>query len=63
MSLKIFEDLVQGTPEWLAARHVSKGMGRFIAAIWGNESDEWVGKALTLYRDPDVKYAGYASRR
>ena len=40
--------------------HVSKGMGRFIAAIWGNESDEWVGKALTLYRDPDVKYAGQA---
>ena len=40
--------------------HVSKGMGRFIAAIWGNESDEWTGQALTLYRDPDVKYAGQA---
>ena len=40
--------------------HVSKGMGRFIAAIWGAESDAWVGKALMLYRDPDVKYAGQA---
>ena len=40
--------------------HVSKGMGRFIAAIWGAESELWVGQTLTLYRDPDVKYAGQA---
>lgn len=40
--------------------HVSKGMGRFIAAIWGPESDKWIGGALTLYRDPEVKYAGQA---
>ena len=26
MSLKIFEDLVQGTPEWLAARRLSQGV-------------------------------------
>lgn len=36
----------------------SKGMVRIIAAAWGRESDQWVGKSAQIYCDPDVMYAG-----
>ena len=31
-------------------------MRKMIAAIWGAESDEWVGKSMTLFRDPSIKF-------
>ncbi|MDH6199232.1 hypothetical protein M2272_005900 [Mycobacterium frederiksbergense] len=33
---------------------------RIIAGIWGKETDVWIGRKLTLYRDPDVKFGGDA---
>jgi len=29
-------------------------MRKLIAALWGAEGDDWVGKSMTLYRDPSV---------
>ena len=31
-------------------------MRKMIAAIWGAESEEWVGKSMTLFRDPSIKF-------
>ena len=31
-------------------------MRKLIAALWGAESDDWVGKSMTLYRDPSIKF-------
>jgi hypothetical protein len=31
-------------------------MRRVIAAVWGRESDAWVGRRLTLFRDPRIKF-------
>ncbi|MET0887723.1 MAG: hypothetical protein ABWX92_14880 [Mycetocola sp.] len=36
----------------------SKGMRRILAACWTPDSDKWVGKRLTIYADPSVRYAG-----
>lgn len=33
-------------------------MRRVLAKIWGLESDGWLGKQMTLYCDPTVKWAG-----
>lgn len=33
-------------------------MRRVLAKIWGLESDDWIGKQMTLYCDPSVKWAG-----
>ena len=33
-----------------------KTMRRLMALAWGTETDAWVGQALTLYRDPGVKF-------
>jgi len=35
-----------------------KSMRRVLAAAWGTESDQWLGKAVELYCDPDVLWAG-----
>jgi hypothetical protein len=37
-----------------------KGMARALAQIWSKYADEWVGRSLTLYRDPSVTWAGVA---
>lgn len=34
----------------------SKNMRRLIAHAWGNETDHYIGKRFTLYRDPNVKF-------
>jgi len=44
------------TPE--RAYRPSKSMARVIVQAWGKESDNYAGKRLTLYRDPDIKFAG-----
>ncbi len=36
----------------------SKGMRRVLAAGWGWESDDWIGKSVKLHFDNSVKYAG-----
>jgi len=36
----------------------SKTVLRILVAAWGKDSDAYVGRRLTLYRDPEVKWAG-----
>lgn len=36
----------------------SKNMRRILAAAWGKDTEGWLGKSVTLYRDPTVKWAG-----
>ena len=31
-------------------------MRKLIAALWGGESDNWIGKSMTLFRDPSIKF-------
>jgi len=33
-------------------------MRRVLFAAWGNESPEWVGRGMTLYRDPEPTFEG-----
>lgn len=35
-----------------------KSMRRVLAACWGPLADEWVGRRVTLYCDPKVKFGG-----
>jgi len=35
-----------------------KSMSRLLAYLWGPNADSYVGRSLTLYRDPKVKWAG-----
>ncbi len=35
-----------------------KSMTRVLAHLWGKDSSKWVGRTLTLYRDPTVKWGG-----
>lgn len=37
-----------------------KSMARVLVLVWGADSKNYVGKSLTLYRDPDVKWGGMA---
>lgn len=36
----------------------SKSMRRVLVALWGPDGQSYVGRHLTLYRDPSVKYGG-----
>lgn len=36
----------------------SKGMRRIMAAAWGRDSDNWIGKHAQIYCEPTVKYGG-----
>lgn len=33
-------------------------MRRVLVQVWGRDGSKYVGRAMTLYRDPDVKWAG-----
>jgi hypothetical protein len=33
-------------------------MRRVLVAMWGAEASAYVGRSLTLFRDPDVKFGG-----
>ncbi len=35
-----------------------KSMGRLIAHCWGVDYENWAGRSMTLYRDPDVMFGG-----
>lgn len=36
----------------------SKSMRRVIASGWGTDSSQWAGKAMTLFRNPEIKFGG-----
>lgn len=36
----------------------SKSMRRVLSAIWGPDSDAWIGRRFTLYTDPSVQWGG-----
>lgn len=38
----------------------SKSMRRVLVAAWGTDSSEYVGRRMTLYGDPDVRFGGQA---
>lgn len=35
-----------------------KSMRRVLAKVWGKYASQWVGKSMTLWNDPTVKWAG-----
>lgn len=35
-----------------------KSMRRVLISLWGDNGLEWVGRSMTLYCDPEVKYGG-----
>lgn len=37
-----------------------KSMRRLLVSVWGRDGSEYVGRRLTLYRDPNVTYGGIA---
>ena len=37
-----------------------KSMRRVIIAVWGDKGADWIGKSMTLYGDPSVKFGGVA---
>jgi hypothetical protein len=37
-----------------------KSMSRVLVGAWGPDASKYVGKSLTLYRDPEVKWGGLA---
>lgn len=36
----------------------SKTVRRVLVAAWGKQTDPYIGRRMTLFRDPDVKWAG-----
>src|SRR5690606_33477053 len=36
----------------------SKGMGRILMAVWGDDYPTWVGKYAQIYFEPTVKFGG-----
>ena len=63
-------DVTPGNPEQPVHVHLAeapgrpykpnKSMRRVIAKGWGTETQAWIGRRLTLYGDPDVKWGGKA---
>jgi len=37
-----------------------KTMRRLLIMVWGENGRDWVGRSMTLYNDPSVKWAGVA---
>jgi len=35
-----------------------KSVRRILVSVWGKNVKRWVGQSVTVYRDPDVMYAG-----
>jgi hypothetical protein len=52
-SVSIFFDGDNGKP-WKSC----KSMGRVLVAAWGKDASKYIGRSVTLYRDPAVKWAG-----
>lgn len=68
MTIKITEVVVRGGQEQPVSIHYEgdngkpykscKSMNRVLVAAWGPDSSKYVGRSLTLYRDPGVKWGG-----
>jgi len=37
-----------------------KSVRRVLISAWGDKGKDWIGKRMTLYQDPDVKWGGQA---
>ena len=37
-----------------------KSMRRVLISAWGQNGSDWIGKSMTLYNDPSVKFGGVA---
>ena len=66
---KVLRVFSTGSPEqpvgidldcWPEPYKPCKGMRRIMVDCWGIYGDEYVGKSMTLFRNPDVKYGGIA---
>ena len=62
-------DVSKGAPDQPVNLHLAefprvwrpgKSMRRVLAAAWGTNAQEWVGRSVTLYCDPTVKFGGEA---
>lgn len=53
--ISVFFEGDQGKP-WKPC----KTTARLMVAAWGKDAKEYTGRSLTLYRDPEVKWAGMA---
>lgn len=67
MTIKITDVKVQGGQEQPVSIHFAgsgkvyrpcKSMSRVLVAAWGADAKNYVGRSLTLYRDPKVKWGG-----
>lgn len=36
----------------------AKSVRRVLAAAWGTDASQWAGRRMTIYGDPEVRYAG-----
>lgn len=45
---------IEGSLPWFPC----KSMRRVLITAWGDDGREWVGRSLTLYTDPEVKFGG-----
>lgn len=64
----VTEVRVKSTPEQPVDIHLAESPGkpfrpsktvlRVLVTAWGKEGDDYVGRRMTLYRDPEVKWAG-----
>jgi len=56
----------QEQPVWISLEETDKyfrpckGMSRILVAAWGADSAKYVGRSMTLYCDPTVKWGGMA---
>ena len=68
ITIKISEVAIRGGQEQPVSIHYEgdngkpykpcKSMSRVLVANWGADAKQYVGRSLTLYRDPSVKWAG-----
>jgi len=52
------QPLVLSLDTWKQPYKPCKMMRRVMAELWGKDGNNWVGKSLTLFRDPDVIWSG-----
>ena len=60
------EDVTKGSPEQPVNIHLagypgrpfkpSKSMRRMMVAAWGPDAKQYIGRSMTLYRDPSIKF-------
>jgi len=57
----------EGTPEQPVEIHIEgsdkpykpcKSMRRVMVSLWGPDASQYVGRSMTLYRDPEVQFGG-----